>query len=84
MGPAGLGGGVFTRCLGALSHHLQLLVAYQPSSHYWTLQALEAGIFLAAGCALIGMTIWLVGRRPNHADRAVRAPAPLRPATLTQ
>ena len=52
-----------------LSHHLQQLVAYQPPSHYWPLQALETGIFLAAAFALIGATIWHVGRR------AARKPA---------
>jgi hypothetical protein len=65
-GPAGLLGGAFETCIAALSHHLQVLVAYQPPSHYWPMQALETGIFLAAGLALIGVTTWLVGR---HAAR---------------
>jgi ABC-2 family transporter len=69
-GPAGsLMGGAFDSCLHTLSQHLQLLVAYQPSSHYWPLQALETAIFLAAALALIGATIWRVGRR------AARRPA---------
>jgi hypothetical protein len=59
-GPAA---GAFQACLHTLSHHLQLLVAYQPPSHYWPLQALETGIYLAAALALIGATIWHVGRR---------------------
>jgi hypothetical protein len=63
-GPGGLTGGVFSPCLHALSHHLQLQVAYQPPGHYWPLQALETGIFLAAALALIGATVWRVGRRP--------------------
>ena len=46
-----------------------MLVAYQPPSHYWPMQALETAIFLAAGFALIGATIWRLGRR------AARKPA---------
>jgi hypothetical protein len=56
--------GAYLSCLHALSHHLQLQVAYQPAGHYWPLQALEAGIFLAVAFALIGATVWRVGRRP--------------------
>ena len=62
-GPAGLVGGAFVPCLRALSHHVQLLVSYHPPSHYWPLQALETGIFLAIAFALIGATVWRVGRR---------------------
>jgi ABC-type transport system involved in multi-copper enzyme maturation permease subunit len=61
-----LTGGGFLPCLHALSHHLQLLVAYQPPSHYWPLQALETGIFLAAALALIGATVWRAGRRATR------------------
>jgi hypothetical protein len=50
-------------CGRSLSHHLQVLVTYQPSSHYWPLQALETAIFLAAAFLLIGATIWRIGRR---------------------
>jgi ABC-2 family transporter protein len=59
---------VFNGCLNALSHHLQLLVAYQPSSHYWPMQALEGAIFLVAGLALIAVAAWRIGLR-----RAARA-----------
>jgi ABC-type transport system involved in multi-copper enzyme maturation permease subunit len=68
-GAGGLEGGAFLPCLHTLAHHLQLLVAYQPRSHYWPLQALETGIFLAAAFALIGAMVWRVGRR------AARKPA---------
>jgi hypothetical protein len=62
-GPGGpVGGAVFT-CQQRLSHHVQQLATYQPASHYWPLQALETGIFLAAAFALIGATVWRVGRR---------------------
>ncbi|HEX3511983.1 MAG TPA: ABC transporter permease subunit [Solirubrobacteraceae bacterium] len=60
----GFGGSAFESCLHAVSRHVQLLVAYQPPSHYWPLQALETAIFLAAAAALIGATAWRLGRRP--------------------
>jgi ABC-type transport system involved in multi-copper enzyme maturation permease subunit len=82
-GPAGLFGGLFSPCLRALSHHVQLLVAYQPPSHYWPLQALESGIFLAAAFALIAATVWRVGpraaRKPAIAEPAERAAHQLAP-----
>jgi hypothetical protein len=68
-GPAGLAGGAFQSCLQGLSSHLQLLVGYQPPSHYWPLQALETAIFLAVAVALIGVTLWRLQRR------AIRRPA---------
>jgi hypothetical protein len=76
-GPGGLTGGAFLPCLHALSRHLQLQVAYQPPGHYWPLQALETGIFLAAALALIGATVWRVGRR------AARKPAVAEPRERT-
>lgn len=69
-GPGGLSGGAFQPCTQALSKQLRLLVTYQPASHYWPLQALETGIFLAGALALLGATIWLIGRGP-----ARRAPS---------
>ncbi len=66
-GPAGA---AVLACQRRLSHHLQQLVSYQPPSHYWPLQALETGIFLAAGCALIGVTVWRVGRRAARRSAA--------------
>jgi ABC-type transport system involved in multi-copper enzyme maturation permease subunit len=68
-GPKGPVGGPALRCQVALSHHVSQLVTYQPPSHYWPLQALEGGIFLVAGLALLGATIWRVG------PRAVSKPA---------
>jgi hypothetical protein len=66
-------------CEQRLSHHVQQLITYQPASHYWPLQALESGIFLAAAFALIGATIWAVGRRRARASsqRAARTADPL-------
>lgn len=58
-------------CAHSLSHHLQRLLTYQPPGHYWPLQAIEAGIFLAAAFALICAAIWRVGpaRRTPGARR---------------
>jgi hypothetical protein len=65
--------------MSSLSHQLHLLVTYQPTSHYWPLQALETGIFLAAALVLIGGTIWRVGRRtarkPAAGERTANPPA---------
>ena len=54
---------LFSKCMSNLSEQLHLLVTYQPTSHYWPLQALETGIFLAGALVLIGATVWRVGRR---------------------
>jgi hypothetical protein len=59
--------GIGAACQHTLSHHLVQLVTYQPAGHYWPLQALETGIFLAAAFVLIGITVWLIGpRRPRR------------------
>jgi hypothetical protein len=51
---------------------MQLLVSYQPSSHYWPLQWLETGIFTAVALLVIGATVWLVSA-PSRRRRRVRA-----------
>ncbi len=76
-GPKGPAGGAVLACEQRLSHHLQQLVTYQPPGHYWPLQALETGIFLAAAFALIGAAIWRVGRR------TARKPAAREPGERT-
>jgi hypothetical protein len=48
------------RCTTA--HGLQFGQFSQPGSHYWTLQWTEAGIYVAAAAALLGVTIWAVRR----------------------
>lgn len=49
------------RCLD--SHHIYNLVIYQPSSRFWSLQALEFGMYVAASLVLFGFTIWWVRSR---------------------
>ena len=72
-GPRGPASGPILACEQRLSHQVQQLVTYQPPSHYWPLQALEAAIFLAAAVALIAVAIWRVG------PRVARKPAASRP-----
>ena len=38
-------------------------MTYHPADHYWPLQLVETGIFLAAGLALIGLAAWFMVRR---------------------
>jgi ABC-type transport system involved in multi-copper enzyme maturation permease subunit len=40
----------------AATAHLQLVVQYQPESHYWPLQGVETGIFLGLSLVLFGAT----------------------------
>ena len=41
------------------------LVAYQPAGRFWTLQFIEAGIFVALAAVVIVATLWLVRRTPT-------------------
>ena len=38
-------------------------ISYEPASHYWPLQRVETGIFLALALALAGFCFWRLGRR---------------------
>ena len=49
------------RCL--VSHGLREAVSYQPVSHYWPLQLVETGIFLALALALAWFCCWRLNRR---------------------
>ena len=49
------------RCVD--SFHLREVLTFQPTSHYWPLQWLEAGIFAALALALGAACIWWVRRR---------------------
>ncbi|HTU84751.1 MAG TPA: hypothetical protein VMF57_04200 [Solirubrobacteraceae bacterium] len=51
------------RCQVTLSREVKQLITYQPPGHYWPLQALETGIFLAAALVLIAATVWSIGPR---------------------
>jgi hypothetical protein len=42
---------------------LSQVETYHPASHYWPLQLIETGIFLAAGIALIAFAAWYLLRR---------------------
>jgi hypothetical protein len=45
--------------------NLHETVTYQPASHYWPLQWMETGIFLALAGALAGICFWWIRRRQN-------------------
>jgi hypothetical protein len=40
-----------------------LIVTYQPASRFWTLQLIDAGLFLAVAATALGTAIWLLHRR---------------------
>lgn len=45
------------------TQNLREQVTYQPASHFWPLQWMEAGLFTVAAIALVGFTFWWLGRR---------------------
>jgi hypothetical protein len=45
------------------SLNLRQVVTYQPLNHYWPIQFIETGIFVAAALALTGFCFWWVRRR---------------------
>jgi hypothetical protein len=42
----------------------QYVITYQPADRFWTFQFNEAGLFVALTAAALGVTTWLVHRRP--------------------
>ncbi|HEX3947815.1 MAG TPA: ABC transporter permease subunit [Acidimicrobiales bacterium] len=46
----------------ATAHHVQSVIWYQPGSHFWPFQWIEAGIFVGAAVLFLGATVWLVRR----------------------
>jgi hypothetical protein len=44
-------------------HGIREAVSYQPASHYWPLQLIETGVFLALALALAGFCFWRLDRR---------------------
>ena len=60
--PPNLGHALDT-CRDAASHSFNVLVTYQPSSHYWPLQWLELGVYVLLGLAAAAACVWWVTRR---------------------
>jgi len=57
-------GSTFHACQNALVRlHLRDVIAYQPASHFWTLQWYETGIFLAAAALLAAFCFWSIRSR---------------------
>jgi len=55
------GNGLDASCLAAKGFHA--IEIYHPDSHFWALQGIETGIYLAAAIALLGAATWWATRR---------------------
>jgi hypothetical protein len=53
--------GTLESCLR--DHGVLVVQAYQPADRFWLFQSIEATIFSLLGIVLLGLTVWLVGRR---------------------
>jgi hypothetical protein len=53
----------FIACRGAAARTFHLQLSYQPASHYWPLQWLEAGIFVGLAVLAAAGCYWLITRR---------------------
>lgn len=51
------------RYLSEQGIHLRQI--YQPAERFWLFQSIEAAIFLTLALLLIGLTVWLIRRRPS-------------------
>jgi hypothetical protein len=50
--------------IGGNAQGTQNVFTYQPADRFWTLQFIEAGIFVALTAAALGAAVWLLHRRP--------------------
>ena len=50
--------------IGGNAQGTQTVLTYQPADRFWTLQFIEAGIFVVLTAAALGVAIWLLHRRP--------------------
>ncbi len=64
---AGIGSQPVTACLAKVAGlNQQLVIHYQPAQRFWTLQAVEAAIFLVLTAALVAVCITVVVRGRPH------------------
>jgi hypothetical protein len=69
--PTGLGGlkpsastsKLLQECFSRVGANYHVLVNYEPSSHYWTMQWYEMGIYVSASLALTLLCAWWIRRR---------------------
>lgn len=54
---------VFRACADQAQHVFHLAVTYQPASHYWPLQWLETGIYVALAAVAGGACYWWITQR---------------------
>jgi ABC-type transport system involved in multi-copper enzyme maturation permease subunit len=64
-GPSPTGGlqTALQNCTANIGTTYHVLVQYQPSRHYWPMQWIELGIYLALAIGLAGLCYWWVQRR---------------------
>jgi hypothetical protein len=55
--------GAFQSCLDKVSSAFNQSVTYQPASHYWPLQGMEAALFFVVAGALLVLSFWWVRHR---------------------
>ncbi|WP_431044948.1 hypothetical protein ACQUSR_25525 [Streptomyces sp. P1-3] len=60
LSPGTCGGEPVRNC--SAGHVVERFVDYHPSSHFWPMQWVQAGICLAAAAALAAFCVWWVGR----------------------
>jgi hypothetical protein len=46
-----------------VNHHVFQTFIYEPASRFWSLQAAEAGVFVALSLALLGLAVWWIKNR---------------------
>jgi hypothetical protein len=64
VGPAPTGAQqVLQNCVSKIGATYHEVVAYQPPGHYWPLQWIELGLYLAVALALAGLSFWWIRRR---------------------
>ncbi|HUC05716.1 MAG TPA: ABC transporter permease subunit [Acidimicrobiales bacterium] len=55
--------GDFVACAHKVAESYHEVLTYQPPSHYWPMQGIETGVFLAAAAGLLALALWFVRTR---------------------
>jgi ABC-type transport system involved in multi-copper enzyme maturation permease subunit len=55
--------GMFQSCVHQLGSSFHAMTTYQPASHFWPLQWIEMGVFVAAALAIGALGLWWTRRR---------------------
>jgi hypothetical protein len=54
---------VLQECLNKVGTSYHLVLTYQPANHFWGMQWVELGAYLAAALILVGCSVWWVRKR---------------------